>query len=133
MSHMNAQEPAVTHTPWAKKAVRRSPNTWVNGYPRSVGKRAPQEKVESQLVRFPHKATGTGALRDSSKAVAERAQLVRVEWTAAERELRRLQAARKQEELLMLLAEDHLEECMRLAVANGELPVPTPTLESCEL
>ena len=129
MSQTTQEQPAV-NAPWQTRPVRRSPSTWINGYPRSVSKRTPKEKVEPKLIRFSRNGQ---AARDTSVAVAERAQLVRVEWSESEREARRLQAARKQEELLMLLADDQLEECMRLAVANGELPVSAPTMESCEI
>ena len=46
-----------------------------------------------------------------------------------EREFRRLQAMRKQDELLMLMAIDELEDVLRVAVADGELPLLPPEIE----
>ena len=51
---------------------------------------------------------------------------MRATWSDAERESRRLNALRKQDELLMLIAGDDLEDSFRVAVADGELPLMPP-------
>ena len=54
-------------------------------------------------------------------------------WTHSERQLRRLQALRKQEELMLLLAGDDIESLLRAAVADGEQPVCSPECSELEV
>lgn len=113
----------------SQKAARRSPNTWVDGHPqvRAV-RRASSSPSKSDLIRFP--LTGPDGNRSSRvDAVANRLTTVQATWSDREREQRRLQAIRKQEELLMMLVDAALEDDMRLAVADGEQPILPPEIE----
>jgi hypothetical protein len=88
----------------------------------------PSSQPKSELIRFP--LTGPSGQRiPRSDAVAQRLSTVRATWTDREREQRRLQAIRRQEELLMMLADAALEDDMRLAVADGEQPILPPEIE----
>jgi hypothetical protein len=115
------------HPTRSHKATRRSPNTWVDNHPDFYPTPRPSLRPEKpDVIRFPD--TGPVAARRED-GVAHRLTGVRATWSARERELRRLQAIRKQEELLLLLADAELEDGMRMAVADGELPVLPPELD----
>ena len=108
------------------KTARRSENIWLDGHPQSTPTRRPTARPEKpDVIRFPD--TGPAARRED--AVANRLSSVRATWSDRERELRRLQAIRKQEELMMLLADAAMEDGMRLAVADGEQPILPPEIE----
>ena len=99
------------------KALRRSPDSW-------RGERTTH--VDRTIPFSAHSKTSTG---DHLEA---RMQRVNSRWSLSEREYRRLQALRKQEELLLLLAGDDLETVLRTAVADGEHPVYSPECADLE-
>lgn len=113
----------------SNKAARRSPNTWLDGHPQSRGmRRGSQSNPKSDLIRFP--LTGpSGGSAGRSDVVAQRLSTVQATWSDREREQRRLQAIRRQEELMMMLADAALEDDMRQAVADGEQPILPPEIE----
>jgi hypothetical protein len=94
-----------------------SPTRQLDRSRRSPGRAAIRQT--QALPEQPGLASGTG----------ERCLSVRATWSDAERESRRLNALRKQDELLMLIAGDELEDSFRLAVADGELPLAPPEFE----
>ena len=114
----------------SRKAARRSPNSWVDGHPqlRAV-RRVPSSQPKSDLTRFPLTCPSGGRPAARPDAVAQRLSTVQSAWSDREREQRRLQAIRKQEELMMMLADAALEDDMRLAVADGEQPILPPEIE----
>jgi len=106
--------------------MRRSPDNWKEGHPRLRGNRRVGEvERKTAVLRFPIPKAGQGR----PDAFTQRLSSVQAAWSDREREQRRLDAIRKQQELLMLLADADLEEGMRMAVAAGEQPVVPPELE----
>jgi hypothetical protein len=88
-------------------------------------RRAPTVERKPEVIRFP----GSAPTSTESIAVSQRLSSVQATWSLRERELRRMEAVRKQQELLMLLADAELEDGLRLAVADGEQPVMPPEIE----
>lgn len=107
-------------------STRRSADNWPEGRAASKGTRRITSGKEADVIRFPDR--GPAAVR-SQDAVAHRLTTVQATWSDHEREFRRLQAIRKQEELLTLLAGATLEDEVRLAVADGEQPIVPPEIE----
>lgn len=118
------------YTRRSTKAVRRSSDNWVDGHPQLGGVRrfqAPQQKPD--IVRFPQSKATPRRRTTQPAAVIERLSSVQATWSDREREQRRIAAIRKQQELLMLLADAELEDGVRLAVADGEQPILPPEIE----
>lgn len=114
-----------------KKATRRSPNNWTNGNPRPrITRRWPAAQSEPSILRYPMIERSAATVTIGHAPIVKRLESVQSGWTARERELRRLQAIRKQEELLMLIADADLEDLLRSAVADGEQPILPPELEA---
>jgi len=114
----------------SNKAARRSADAWLDGHPQPRDlRRASSPEPKSDVVRFP--LAGPSGIPHSAcpQAIAGRLSAVQLAWTDREREQRRLQAIRKQEELLMMLADAALEDDLRLAVADGEQPILPPEME----
>jgi len=117
----------ATHS---RKAARRSPNTWLGGDPQIYSvRRSPPSSGKIDSVRFSE--TGRKGTPSISRQdmVVQRLNTVQATWSDRERAQRRLQAIRKQEELMMMLADAALEDEMRLAVADGEQPILPPEIE----
>lgn len=114
----------------SQKAARRSPNTWRDGHPqRPTTRRLAPTPSEPTVLRFPlSQASMPRSAREN--AVNRRLASVQSAWSTREREQRRIQAIRKQEELLMLMADAELEDVLRMAVADGEQPVYPPEIEA---
>lgn len=110
----------------SQKATRRSSDRWSHGQPQPRGlRRVPTLERKPEVIRFPNSAPASS----ESNAVSRRLSSVQATWSLRERELRRMEAIRKQQELLMLLADAELEDGLRLAVADGEQPVLPPEIE----
>lgn len=117
------------HTRRSTKAVRRSPDNWVDGHPQLGGVRRFQSEQKPDVVRFPQSEAMPRRRATPPDAVIRRLSSVQATWSEREREQRRIAAIRKQQELLMLLADAELEDGVRLAVADGEQPIMPPEIE----
>src|SRR5687768_162827 len=95
-SSMNTQ-------PTTRKAARRSPR-WTGGHPHRAAKRTVRRTEDPTIIRFPIKPEASALReRESDADVARKMHEVRAAWSEQEKERRRIQAAAKQQELLMLL------------------------------
>jgi hypothetical protein len=114
----------------SQKAARRSPNTWLNGNPQPAStRRVPLLPSGTDVVRFPATKTTRTRKVANQDPITLRLNGVQAAWSDRERAQRRIQAIRKQEELLLLLADAELEDGFRLAVADGEQPVMPPEID----
>jgi hypothetical protein len=107
------------------KALRRSPDSWRGDHLARVDRA--KSDANGHTIPLPrHSDSRTG------EHLEARMRRVNSRWSFSEREYRRLQALRKQEELLLLLAGDDLESVLRTAVADGEHPVYSPECADLE-
>lgn len=86
--------------------------------------------VPPRILRLSEKSSEAEA---SEEEIAGRIRFFRSSWSREERTQRRLRAILKQDEFLMLLEQAETEEALRVAIADGELPIIPPGLEGLEL
>lgn len=105
--------------PTALRSSRRTSDSWRDDR-RARPNRAAAERDVCTLP------ISTARRAEPADALETRMQRINKRWSHTEREYRRLQALRKQEELMLMLAGDDLESLLRIAVADGEQPVCLP-------
>ena len=127
---MRAASAPRTSNQSSSKAARRSPANWSGSHPHRTAKRVSRREAEPTIVRFPTRPETDRKAELRDEEIARRVRLIQASWTPAERERRRVEAARRQEELLMILAANDLENTIRFAVAEGEQPVLPPEIRA---